>query len=243
MRALSALALQAVVFAAMGCLAISNVDYVATPTPPVTDRHDCGEMLGTAFRSSAEQSWFAANCSAWAGTTLGRVAGPTETPAAEPSPGVGGSSQGGSDPEADSTPVLQEGEQDEDGEDDSQRCDDLRGRPYERPGDREWFLENCNNVNVVTTNASESADCARIQGQAYASQDQRAWFLANCVSQGPVSAGPANQSPGSPDAGQGPVNAGPGNQSPVGPDGRSCNEIYGTRYRSRNERTWFSQNC
>src|SRR4051794_18981988 len=30
-----------------------------------TDRSDCGAILGTAFRSQGEQSWYAANCSHW----------------------------------------------------------------------------------------------------------------------------------------------------------------------------------
>ena len=77
MRVLPALALLAMTFIATGCLAVSQLDHSLTPTPVLEDRADCGQILGTAFRSDAEQAWFAENCSAWTGTTLGRLADPT----------------------------------------------------------------------------------------------------------------------------------------------------------------------
>ena len=266
MRALSALALQAAAFATMGCIALSTLEHIPTPTPAAQERRDCGEILGTAFQSSAEQAWFTENCSAWAQTTLGRIPNPTLMPQAGSTAAASGPS-GAGQPSSQSTPgagdgrdgdgvQVRAGQGGSDPDDDSQRCNRLRGRPYERAGDREWFLARC--LGTATSNSAEPPACAAIRGRSYQSPDERAWFLGNCVGQSPGNQGSANQNDGDegPD-GEGPGNQGSpgqgsaggntsgntGNQGAIGPDGRPCSEIYGTRYRSGAERAWFNVNC
>jgi hypothetical protein len=245
MRIVAALVLQAVVFAAVGCLTVSNLEHVPTPAPVPPDRQDCGEILGTAFRSSAEQAWFTENCSAWAATTLGRVEIPIQPTGQQPDGSRNSRANdlnlqdrdGEDDDERNRDDRDRDRPQDED---DVRRCDQLRGRPYQQPGDREWFLQNCLNRtdgdredeqddgqdrnDQLEANQTEDLDCGRLAGRPYESPQQRDWYLANCLNQGPATAGGASQ-------------------GAVGPDGRPCSAIYGTRFQSPSERNWFNQNC
>jgi hypothetical protein len=234
MRSVSALAVQFLVFAAMGCFTVSDLDHVPTPTPVPPDRQDCGAILGTAFRSSTEQTWFAENCSAWAGETLGRVEFGTIS---------AGQQTGG----AQNPPAADGGNQDardrDENDEDERRCNEQRGRPYASPEDRQWYRQHCldrpannqdtqnapNNQNDRNGRAgedesTEDLDCGQLAGRPYESPQQRTWYLANCLDQGASNAGAANQ-------------------GGVGPDGRGCDQIYGTFYRSAGERSWFNQNC
>jgi hypothetical protein len=255
MRVLPALALLAMTFIATGCLAVSPLDHSLTPTPVIEDRSDCGQILGTAFRSDAEQAWFTGNCSAWAGTTVGRLPDPTPVGGAV-NPDSGGQQQRGADGDRAGSGGRDGAQVNAQNTDNSERCSQLRGRPYENAADRQWYLANCQNQ--PQTVAADVRDCNQIRGRPYASEEQRIWFLANCLNQGQTPAGQpqADPQPGNAGASQGPsdagpsqnANAGPTNagqtaQPAVGPAGRPCSEIYGTRYRSGSEQAWFSENC
>src|SRR5688572_9280749 len=87
---------------ATACVGVSEFDAVPEPTPVPADRSDCGEVLGSAFRSQGERDWFVANCSAWEHSTLGAIepappaapVAPTEAPAQpsqvqQPAPAAG----------------------------------------------------------------------------------------------------------------------------------------------------------
>jgi len=270
MRVLMALALQAMLLTATACVAIPELEHVPSPTPDLADRSDCGEILGSAFRSDNEQAWFTDNCSDWAHTTVGRL--PDPTPVAQPA-GNQAAGQGGADPgdQSRGSQVAQAGNQPDQNnqnsnqntqsdEDTRKRCDEQRGRPYASAADRDWYLKNCQNL-PATTLSPDVRDCDQIRGQNYASEEQRQWFLANCLNQGPANPGAANNGqaqdqgnqnvqgstgPGGPtgdNSNQGPSDAGAASQPAIGPEGRPCSEIYGTRYRSPSERVWFSQNC
>jgi hypothetical protein len=117
---------QLALLAAIGCMSVPNLDAGPTPTPVLQDRTDCGEILGTAFRSSAERDWFTENCSAWARDTLGPV--------------VAAAPANGGQPAATATPTSEEA-----------RCAQMRGKPYENPEARAWFLANCEASGARTT--------------------------------------------------------------------------------------------
>jgi hypothetical protein len=255
MRALMALVLPAIFLAATACVEVPQLDYaVPSPTPDTSDRTDCGQILGSAFRSDNEQLWFTENCSDWAATTVGRL--PDPTPVGQQGSATAG--QGGADPQSPGGAQVsqngnQQNQQTQSNEDTRKRCDEQRGRPYASAADRDWYLKNCLNL-PATTLSPDVRDCNQIRGQNYASEEQRQWFLANCQGQGPDGAGTAagdsqdrdgqqdqntNQDPSN----QGPASAGASTQQAVGPEGRPCSAIYGTRYRSASERVWFSQNC
>jgi hypothetical protein len=109
---------QLALLAAIGCVTVPNLDAGPTATPVLQDRTDCGEILGTAFRSSAERDWFTENCSAWARDTLGPV--------------VTAASANGGQPAPTTTPTSED-----------VRCAQMRGKPYENADARAWFLANC----------------------------------------------------------------------------------------------------
>jgi hypothetical protein len=194
---------------ATGCLTVSTLDHEPTPTPQIEDREDCGEILGTAFHSESERDWFTENCSGWAQATLGRVASGTslQAPSAP-------SKQ--DDVEMNDDRSGPERRPDEDN--DPARCARMRGQSYESTSDRDWFLNNCVQLEVVP---GESPRCAEIRGRPYESRAQRNWFLSNCTSSSPTARDP----------------------DPNGPDRHSCDDIRGTKYRSRAERSWFLKNC
>jgi hypothetical protein len=260
MRALIALALPVMLLATAACVEVPELEHGApTPTPDHSDRTDCGQILGSAFRSDAEQQWFTENCSDWAATTVGRL--PDPTPIAQ------AAGQGGADPAGQGgAQVAQDGQQNPNSQPQTQasdetrkRCDAQRGRPYASDADRDWYLKNCLNL-PATTLSPDVRDCNQIRGQNYASEEQRQWFLANCQGQGPANAGAATgsnqgdqgqnqgnqgdqQNQGGQGGNAGASNGGATTQEAVGPEGRPCSAIYGTRYRSSSERAWFSQNC
>jgi hypothetical protein len=230
MRILAPLAL-VLITAVTGCATVPTLEHGPTPTPQLSDRNDCGEILGSAFRSSDERAWFTDNCSAWADTTLGEVKLETSS---QSSQSARGNDDGDSSDEDDNRSnsnrddddVRDRSDRDRDDEDEddpnAERCDQLRGRPYESRSQRSWFLENCLQQEVVP---GEPSECAEIRGRPYESRSQRAWFLENCTASGEATSPGVARDPGD------------------GPDRHDCNQIRGTQYRSSAERRWFLQNC
>jgi hypothetical protein len=209
--------------ASTGCIAVSELEHVPTPTPQPPDRTDCGEILGSAFRSDSERQWFTQNCSAWAETTLG----PVEVPVESASPAREARADA---PPGDSRPDQANGRgnveqqpadaQQQPPANNSDRCNQMRGRPYDNPADREWYLQNCLNLSAVAqTVPGQPPQCAEMRGRPYESEAQRQWYLQNCT--GPNAA----------------------SQPAGGPDRTNCDEIRGTAYRSITERDWYRQNC
>jgi hypothetical protein len=221
MRTLVLLALVQLV-TATGCLAVSTLEHEPTPTPQLTDRDDCGEILGTAFHSEHEQAWFAENCSGWADATLGRVepveASPTASPRPAATPTPEPTPDGASDRRRDRSSSDDRRSRPTESDGDASRCARMQGQPYESAADREWFLDNCIQQEVVP---GEPARCAEIRGRPYQSRAQRAWFLRNCTASPSVREDP----------------------DPDGPDRQDCDQIRGTQYRSSSERSWFLRNC
>jgi hypothetical protein len=116
---------QLALLAAIGCVTVPNLDAGPTATPVLQDRTDCGEILGTAFRSSAERDWFTEHGSAWARDTLGPV--------------VTAASANGGQPAPTTTPTSED-----------VRCAQMRGKPYENADARAWFLANCTPLGART---------------------------------------------------------------------------------------------
>lgn len=244
MRILAPLAF-VLITAVTGCATVSTLDHQPTATPQLSDRSDCGEILGTAFRSEDERSWFTENCSAWADTTLGEVKLETSSQSSRSSRSDDNRDSSEDeddrrdrdDDESDDDDRDRRNDSDDDGgrdrrdrddedEDDGdstdRRCDELRGRPYESRSQRSWFLENCLQQEAVP---GEPSQCAEIRGRPYESRSQRAWFLENCTGSGEATSPGVARDPGD------------------GPDRHDCNQIRGTQYRSSAERRWFLQNC
>jgi hypothetical protein len=152
----------------LGCISRSSAVYeTAIETPPVdmSDRADCGEILGTAFRSEDERLWFDENCSTWA----------PETVSAEAAEGGGGRD----DEEEDR-------DEDEDGKN-REDCSDIRGTSYRSADERDWYRENCqggrnNNDDDDDDDGDEEnrEDCNDIRGTAYRSSEERGWYRENC---------------------------------------------------------------
>ncbi|HEX5370331.1 MAG TPA: hypothetical protein VFY10_13025 [Dehalococcoidia bacterium] len=163
------LCLPMVAFLAVGCLAPSNYQQIPPPTPTAPDRTDCGQILGTAFRSEAEEAWFSTNCSAWEPQTLGRVA---DASGSSPPAAASASPTAATQPEAGIGPSGPN----------AQRCDQLRGQPYSSSDDHAWFLANC----LATPASSQPSDapgleaCDQLGGTIGLTQAELAWFRANC---------------------------------------------------------------
>jgi hypothetical protein len=198
-----------------------------------TDRQNCDEIYGTAFRSNDERRWFEENCSRWP-----LVAVPQDEPrqqqASAPLP-EGCAAQRGRPYESqeqrrwylanclgrdnqqqDQQQQPQEQQQQSSQpaqEADRQNCDEIRGTPYRSPTERTWFQSNCGAQ--VVTSGPDRTNCNEIRGTAYRSPTERAWFQANCGANAVTS----------------------------GPDRTNCDEIRGNAYRSPNERAWFQANC
>ena len=188
----------------------------ATPIPP--DRINCGEILGTAFRSDNERQWFMDNCSKW----------PLVKVADEPAPGQ-------AQPQAAAPQEPSE-------------CAQIRGKPYESSQQRQWFLQNCNQGTAPppgaaatpipdtrqqqTISGPDRTDCNAIRGTPYRSAAERAWYIQNC---GTTNAQPQPNTQPQP-------NAQP-QQAGIGPDRFDCNTIRGTPYRSPSEQAWYNANC
>jgi hypothetical protein len=213
--------------AASGCLAVSHIDHVATTTPTPPDRTDCGEILGSAFRSEAEQAWFRDNCSKWADGTLGLIENVQQQPFSETQTDESRTAEQPTTqahptgtaiaietptPPPQPTSTVQFA-------DDAQRCDAIRGQPNVSAVDRDWYLAQCRGTSTPT--ATPTYDCNQIRGRPYTSAEEREWYLANCASQQQAAQA----------------------EAPVGPEGRPCAAIYSTRFRSAGERAWFYQNC
>jgi hypothetical protein len=65
----------------------------------------------------------------------------------------------------------------------SSECAALRGRPYESPDQRRWYLENCQGGGSSpppATGGPDRTDCNAIRGTPYHSATERAWFLLYC---------------------------------------------------------------
>lgn len=160
------LALPFLLMLTTGCLAVSEMAHVPSPTPAPQARADCGEIMGTAFRSDAEREWFSKECSAWTDRTLGAV---TPTPK----------------PEASATPPANRN-------DDThrlvrERCDRMRGQLYDSREQRVWYQQNCEALGGGDAAATDQAtpvanraDCTRIRGTEYRSNQERDWYRANC---------------------------------------------------------------
>src|SRR5512146_2245538 len=130
------LCLPLVALLTLGCLAPSNYQQIPSPTATTPDRTDCRQILGTAFRSEAEEAWFATNCSSWAPATLGRV--DEASGAGEPPSSQAGSDTRPSPTTAPAVAVIQNG-----AESNPQRCAQLQDKPYASADERVWFLANC----------------------------------------------------------------------------------------------------
>ena len=150
-----------------GCVKVSRLDVIPSPTAIPPDRTDCAEYFGTAFRSETERQWFTENCSAWERATLGAVqAAPPAAPVA-PTP----------------VPEARPGE--------DPRCAQMRGQPYANDADRAWFLANCTGAAIPQV-PTDSPECASIRGRPYESDQQRSWFLANCTTSQAASSNVSN---------------------------------------------------
>ena len=154
---------------AAACVGVTEFEAIPEPTPMPPDRTDCGEVLGSAFRSQGERDWFVANCSAWEQATLGAI---EPAPPAAPVAPTGAPAQ---PPAAQAQPPAPPA-----GE--NPRCAQMRGQPYANAADRAWFLANC-----TGTAAQPSFDpgpdrfsCDEIRGTRYRSGNERNWYLQNC---------------------------------------------------------------
>jgi hypothetical protein len=146
-----------------GCVKVSELEVIPSPTPIPPDRGDCAEYFGTAFRSETERQWFTENCSAWDRATLGVVQ--PAPPAAPVAPAPAPTARPAEDP----------------------RCAQMRGQPYANDADRAWFLANCTG-NAARNSAPQAFDqgpdrvnCDEIRGTNYRSANERNWFLQNCL--------------------------------------------------------------
>ena len=154
------------VLLSVGCVKVSELEVIPSPTPVPPDRADCAESFGTAFRSETERQWYTENCSAWDRATLGVVqAAPPAAPVAPvPSPSP--------QPRPNENP----------------RCTQMRGQPYASDADRAWFLANCTGNQPAQNNAPSAFEqgpdrfnCDEIRGTNYRSANERNWFLQNCL--------------------------------------------------------------
>ena len=105
------------------------------------DRTNCNEIRGTPYRSAAERSWYAANCSGTQAQPV--VAGPDRTNCDEirgtPYRSAGERSWyaancSGNQPNQ-SQPLA--------AGPDRTNCDEIRGSAYRSAGERQWYLDNC----------------------------------------------------------------------------------------------------
>ena len=171
------LCLPLVALLTLGCLAPSNYQQIPPPTATAPDRTDCGQILGTAFRSEAEEAWFATNCSSWAPATLGRV---------DEASGAGGPppAQPGLNVPPSPTVAVPAGSVSQSGVDaNAQRCVQLKDKAYTSADERVWFLANCLATPTAGTQPADGPGpeaCDQLGGTSGLSPAELAWFLANC---------------------------------------------------------------
>jgi hypothetical protein len=129
----------------------------------------------------------------------------------------------------DEGPVLQPSEAESSDEALAEECDNVLGKAFISPEQRQWFIENCSTwpqrdvpeAAGVEEMQDDTPECAEMRGKPYESPEQRTWFLTNCVRGSSAVQQPAVS----------------------GPDRTTCEEIRGTAYRSPAERQWYLANC
>jgi hypothetical protein len=175
----------------------------ATPTP--VDRVNCGEILGTAFRSDNERQWFMDNCSKW---PLVKVPDEASAPAAatvnEPPEcaqirgkpyestqqrtwylqNCNQNQPGGQQPATNSQAQSQQLSQTQTTSGpDRTDCNAIRGTAYRSNNERTWYQQHCGtsvqSAPLVTT-GPDRTDCNAIRGTAYRSPAEQSWYNANC---------------------------------------------------------------
>jgi hypothetical protein len=173
------------------------------PTAVPPDRIDCGEILGTAFRSENERQWFMDNCSKW---PLVKVPDETAPPAqaaqapAEPADCaqirgkpyesaqqrtwyLQNCNQNQPAQQTASSPqnTAQTQVQQTTGGPDRTDCNAIRGTSYRSANERAWYQQNCGGSTApAVTTGPDRTDCNAIRGTAYRSPAERDWFNANC---------------------------------------------------------------
>ncbi|MGE0057384.1 MAG: hypothetical protein AB7T32_05330 [Dehalococcoidia bacterium] len=170
------------------------------PTAVPGDRINCGEILGTAFRSDNERQWFMDNCSKWPLVKVPDEPAPGSSPVVnepaecaqirgkpyesnqqrawylqncnqnQPGQPTSNNAQTQSQPQTNTTT----------GDPDRTDCNAIRGTPYRSNNERAWFQQNCGNSPAPVTTGPDRTDCNQIRGTAYRSPAERDWFNANC---------------------------------------------------------------
>lgn len=205
------LLLAAASLAAGACLKVTGETspYAAKQPEVKPDRTDCGEVLGTAFRSDSERRWFAENCSVWPPVAVPQT-GPPPVRSAIQEPGCAAmrgrpyqseaerqwfltncqgqavvaaapaASQGGQPPPA---PPVQAG--------DRANCDEIRGTAYRSNAERSWYVRGCLGPTVsAAPSGPDRTSCDQIRGTEYRSTTEREWFIRNCQNPPPAQVQP-----------------------------------------------------
>jgi len=192
---------------ALSTVACLNAEGVAPPPANVVedrdDRNDCVAIGGTAFRSNAERDWYRANCSAWPPIPVDAGPARTAAPAYVPPPAECIAMRGkpyssneqrawylancnGQQPRPESPPPGQGGANAQLASSENRaNCDQIRGTPYQGPGERDWYLKNClgqqpSDPQAGSDNNASRTNCDEIRGTPYRSANERAWYLGNC---------------------------------------------------------------
>ena len=152
MRPCAVFAVVALALLSLGCVSRSAAIYESRPAQArdESDRTDCDAIFGTAFRSAAERHWFEESCSGWEAAPV------TEA--------IEGNDEAG-------RPATAEAEDWE--------CSDVRGRRYESPRQREWYLGSCLEAGRRASGPDRD-NCGEIRGTRYRSEAERDWFRDNC---------------------------------------------------------------
>lgn len=168
----------------VSCTTVPGVqpdDHGPTPVPPpAADRADCGEILGSVFRSESEREWFTANCSTWPQREEVRGLPPVHLQ-------TGAGAATAPAPPTPTAPPRNE----------PVECGQQRGRAYSSAEQRQWFLANClgntpanpqpapanpppPQPSASTQGGPDRTDCRAIIGTPYRSNAERDWYRANC---------------------------------------------------------------
>jgi hypothetical protein len=195
----------------------------ATPLPP--DRINCGEILGTAFRSDNERQWFMDNCSKW----------PLVKVADEPAPGQTGAPSAPAEPPECAQIRGKPYESSQQRQWYLQNCNQNAAprtggaaTPNPQPQGQ-----------TQTSGGPDRTDCNAIRGTAYRSPTERTWYIQNCGS----TTNTPPQQPAPPQQPDTPQQPNTQLQLGTGPNRFDCNAIRGTAYRSPSEQAWFNANC
>jgi hypothetical protein len=169
------------------------------PTAVPPDRTDCGEILGTAFRSDNERQWFMDNCSKWPLVKVpdepdtSTATTPSEPPECAQIRGKPYESaqqrnfylqncnqNQPNQPANSNTQAQQPTPVPATNGPDRTDCNAIRGTPYRSNNERSWFQQNCGNTAPPVTTGPDRTDCNQIRGTAYRSPAERDWYNANC---------------------------------------------------------------